>query len=493
VCKRGALPELVQQTPKPVWLKIEPIKPKLISLFTGAGGLDLGLEAAGFETVVANELEPYACASLRANQALSSMPEDKFDSWFKLQLSQRCYGDVDEASKWALHQRVRRGIRGHRYLKVAKIIEGDIRNISSADFMTAANLGRGELDLVAGGPPCQPFSRAGKRETIECDTGRLFRDFVRTVDDLRPRWFLFENVKGLVITKTDILEIACDQCGNVALAPFSARISEVEGQVPCSKCCSFQTQQIWKSERGGTLRIILHEFESLGYKCYAQVLNAADYGAPQSRERLFIVGSRDHQSFEWPKPSFMRVRATTQDLHPELFSTESSDTPPWRTMFDALWKKGHSKYGQLDRDKAVLWVKNVVRPHDEPVTWKLNRPSPTIGAHQSAKLAIAPHGVPPEQLARQQWHVLGKRQGDLPPVHVEHTYLSDEELLALQTFPEYWYLFGTRMQRASQIGNAVPPVLAEVVGRQVIKAISKNISPPALESKRAKLSKAAHR
>src|SRR5437763_2883658 len=100
----------------------------------------------------------------------------------------------------------------------------------------------------------------------------------------------------------------------------------------------------------------------------------------------------------------------------------------------------------LDKAKAVLWVKNVVRPHDEPVTWSLDRPSPTIGAHQSAKLAIAPDGVPEEQLLRQQWHILGKRQRDLPPVPVTHEYLSDVELLKLQSFPEYWYLFGTRMQ-----------------------------------------------
>jgi DNA (cytosine-5)-methyltransferase 1 len=79
-------------------------------------------------------------------------------------------------------------------------------------------------------------------------------------------------------------------------------------------------------------------------------------------------------------------------------------------------------------------------------------------------------GVPAEQLARQQWHVLGKRQGDTAPVFVEHEYLTDEELLRLQTFPLSWYLHGTRMQRAFQIGNAVPPVLARAVGGAVYSA-----------------------
>jgi len=140
-------------------------------------------------------------------------------------------------------------------------------------------------------------------------------------------------------------------------------------------------------------------------------------------------------------------------------------------MIDCLWpKKRHNVFGRLDPDKAVLWVKNVVRPHDEPVTWTLRRAAPTIGAHQAAKLAIAPKGVPEAQLRRQQWHVLGKRQGDTPPVPVVHEYLSDEELLRLQTFPENWYLFGTRMQRAFQIGNAVPPMLAQAVGEEILRA-----------------------
>jgi DNA (cytosine-5)-methyltransferase 1 len=119
---------------------------------------------------------------------------------------------------------------------------------------------------------------------------------------------------------------------------------------------------------------------------------------------------------------------------------------------------------------ARLWVKNVVRPHAEPVTWTLDRPAPTVGAHQAAKLAIAPDGVPEEQLRRQQWHVKGHRQGDFPPVHVKHEYLADEELMSLQTFPSTWYLHGTRMQRAFQIGNAVPVRLAEIVGRSLLES-----------------------
>lgn len=433
----------------------------------------MGLEAAGFETVVANELEPYGCETLRANKVLSSLKENEFDAWFARQLEQRCYQSATNDEVQRLAKRLKRSFQAKRYLQAAEIVERDVRSLSSEELLTAARCKRGELDLVAGGPPCQPFSRAGKRETVECETGRLFKEFVRIVDDIRPRWFLFENVKGLVITKTDLLDIHCRNCLATTLAPFSARVGELSGDaLPCPRCCSFETEQIWRAKRGGSLDIILNEFESIGYKCYSNVLNAADFGAPQMRERLFIVGSRDHELFEWPKPTHIKPTEEASTAQSELFGGEAIALPKWKTMFSALWTNGHFKYGKLDKEQAVLWVKNVVRPHAEPVTWTLNRPSPTIGAHQSAKLALAPFGVPEEQLARQQWHVLGRRQRDLPPVFVEHEYLSDEELLTLQTFPISWYLFGTRMQRAFQIGNAVPPALAEAVGREIFKLCS---------------------
>jgi Site-specific DNA methylase len=97
-------------------------------------------------------------------------------------------------------------------------------------------------------------------------------------------------------------------------------------------------------------------------------------------------------------------------------------------------------------------------------------------------LALAPYGVPEEQLARQQWHTLGKRQGDLPPVFVEHQMLSDEELLRLQTFPPDWYLHGTRMERAFQIGNAVPPLFAKAVGQAILK--SSNLNQECIDDQR---------
>jgi DNA (cytosine-5)-methyltransferase 1 len=454
--------------------------PSLISLFTGAGGLDLGLEQAGFQTLVANEIGPHACETLRQNQVLNSLQPTEFDAWFALQMGQRCYNGTNEVLSEELRSRIRSCLTERNYLRGAKIVERDIRALSAKEILELAGSRKGNVDLIAGGPPCQPFSRAGKREAVKTDTGKLFKDFVRLVDEVRPRWFLFENVKGLTLTKAPLARIHCRVCRETSLVKFDdweLLQSETEKSVPCYRCGAQNTSVSWENKSGGSLDIILQEFANLGYKCNHTILNAADFGAPQLRERLFIVGSRDGESFEWPSPTHGKSHGLSQAT---LF--DLNDLQPWRGVRETLWPNGHWRYGILKKD-AVLWVKNVVRPHDEPVTWNLDRASPTIGAHQGAKLTIAPSGVPEAQLFRQQWHSLGRRQGDTPPVFVEHEYLTDLELLKLQTFPENWYLFGTRMERAFQIGNAVPPILARVVGAAIMAAMGRTRELPELQTK----------
>ena len=459
--------------------------PTLISLFAGAGGLDLGLEQAGFRTVVVNELELHACTTLDQNRVLGSLegPAD-FDRWFAEQVSQRCYKNVQEREVLRLKTRLKAAAGKASYLRHAAILQGDIRSIPTGKMLAAGHVEAGQVDLVAGGPPCQPFSRAGKRETVEADDGRLFLEFVRVVNEARPRWFLFENVKGLAQSKTTVVRLRCNSCTSISLPPFEERRRLLSGNASgghCPKCQSTSVVIQAEHVRGGSLEIILAEFERVGYRCVWKILDAADFGVPQSRERLFIVGSRDGEEFLWPQPQFAKAQSPSKEdasRQMALLADGHTALPTWRTVKDVLWQRGHPVFGHLDYDRAVLWVKNVVRPHAEPVTWVLDRPSPTVGAHQAAKLALAPLGVPEEQLRRQQWHVLGRRQGDTPPVKVEHEYLSDDELLLLQTFPDDWYVFGTRMERAFQIGNAVPPLFARAIGESLIQAIrGKSTSP----------------
>jgi DNA (cytosine-5)-methyltransferase 1 len=441
-------------------------KPIAVSLFSGGGGLDIGLEDAGFEVRCAIEWNKYACETLRTNKLIPLVSDCWFDDWFN-SVASSAYARWDSERVQRIKSRVSGGRKKHSYLQECSIIENDIKLVSSQDILDAAKAKKGEIDLIAGGPPCQSFSRSGKQTSVDDDRGQLFMQFVRVVRDIKPRWFLFENVKGLILTKTTIWKVICSECGSEKIPEFEPdRVMPNPTDISphCEDCGSLNTS--WKIEnkkRAGALELIISEFERIGYHCAKYVLNAADYGAPQHRERLFIVGSRDNETFRIPY-------ATHHS--PESFTTSQGLTLPiQQTLWDALFKEPNpDHHWPLDPDVAVLWVKNVVRPHDEPVTWTLLRPSPTIGAHQSAKLAIAPFGVPPEQLARQQWHVLGRRQGDTKPVPVVHSYLSDADLLKLQTFPNYWFVAGTRMERAFQIGNAVPPILAKVMGQVLLSA-----------------------
>lgn len=443
----------------------------LISLFAGAGGLDLGLEQAGFTSIVANELEPYACETLRKNKDLCNLSEAEVDDFVLDALRQKCYRGWSSPKRASFFDRIKTRPSSEKYLQECQVIEGDIRDIPSATFQQYI---ADELFCIAGGPPCQPFSKAGKQKSLDCTkNGDLFFEFVRLVRELRPKWFIFENVKGMTFTKTDVIYQVCNNCGTRSIAPFPIRqdFANNSETIPCINCNSSNTFWHTINEKGGSLKIIVNEFEKVGYHCQFEVLNAADFGAPQIRERLFIVGSSTPVPYQWPKPTHSK---STQNQYQMTLFDAKVNSQPWISISSALWSETHPIYGSFDKEAARLWVKNVVRPHDEPVTWSLDRPSPTIGAHQAAKLAFAPFGVPEEQIFRQQWATEGRKQGDTPPVSVEHEYLSDAELLKLQTFPDWWYLHGTRMQRAFQIGNAVPPILAKAVGCSVIEADRKS-------------------
>lgn len=444
------------------------IKLHHISLFTGAGGLDLGLEMAGFDTVAAVEINKYACETLRQNKEIACMNEVQFDVWFNENVATNStYLRLGSKEIDLLKKRLTNAVGRKKYLSNAAIFESDIRKIDPNDLLEASGCKPGDIDLISGGPPCQPFSRAGKRETLNDDRGGLFLEFVRIVGAIRPKAFLFENVKGLVQSKADIWFAHCDICSTDTFPAFDIdrKMPDLNSDAPkCRKCSSKQTRWVIKEKcPGGSSRVIRAEFERLGYFCHEALLEAAAFGAPQYRQRWILVGFREKNDFAFPEPTH------TGDDRANLFT---KNKPKHRTLADAILSDEFNYHGVTSSSRnAVLWVKNVVRPHDEPVTWTVNRPSPTIGAHQGAKLAIAPKGVPDQQIFRQQWHTKGRRQGDTPPVDVDHEYLTDHDLLRLQTFPNDWFVFGTRMERAFQIGNAVPPVLAEVVGRAIVEEL----------------------
>ncbi|MEQ9426954.1 MAG: DNA (cytosine-5-)-methyltransferase [Cyclobacteriaceae bacterium] len=189
---------------------------KVISLFSGAGGFDIGINSAGFQTAVLVELDASCCETLRYN-----------------------------------------------FPKVP-LIQGDITKISTNTILTKAKLKPLDAALVIGGPPCQSFSLAGKRHGLDDDRGLLVLEFVRVVKEALPIAFIMENVKGM---------INWDR---------GRAITEIMSQFK---------------------KPIVHNEEVYRYDVSYRVLNAADYGAPQFRERVFIVGNRVGKRFAYPKPT----------------------------------------------------------------------------------------------------------------------------------------------------------------------------------------------
>ncbi len=216
---------------------------KVISLFSGAGGLDIGFREAGFETAVLVERDPACCRTLRKN--MPSVP----------------------------------------------VIEGDINLITTEDILSAARLKPLEAALVIGGPPCQSFSLAGKRMGLNDPRGQLVLQFIRVVRESLPVGFVMENVRGL----------ANWEHGRALEAIIEEATQPIEYQ-------------------GRTYR----------YEVTHQILNAASYGAPQFRERIFIVGNRINVPFEFPAPTHGDVSG---DEGGDLFRREIK---PYRTVKDAI-------------------------------------------------------------------------------------------------------------------------------------------------------------
>lgn len=217
---------------------------KCISLFSGGGGLDLGLEAVGFETVFATDIDPYSCETLK--------------------------NGGKEANK-----------RGKPFLNNAIVQEADITELKGKDVLKSVNLKKGELDLLAGGPPCQAFSVFGKRKGLEDPRGSMVFHYLRMLSDIEPHAFVFENVYGLLtIENGEIYKELCEKLANPA--------------------------------------------PGLYYEISAHRLNASDYAVPQFRDRIFIIGCKKGSKVS----GIPKITAEK----PDLIETKYR----WRTVGDAL-------------------------------------------------------------------------------------------------------------------------------------------------------------
>lgn len=322
---------------------------KAIDLFSGAGGMSLGLHRAGWETIAAIEWDAYACQTYKKNHP------------------------------------------------TVEIFQNDAREVDFRQWF-------GEVDLLAGGPPCQPFSVAGKQNAAE-DERDMIPTFIDAVAKVSPKAFLMENVSGLMAVRHH-------------------------------------------SYLGNIIRVL----ENLGYVVRAEVLDAANYGVPQYRKRLFVIGLKK-QKFGFPLPVF------------------GSRSKPYITARSAL-----ENVPTDEPNKAIITYakKPVLRPQPfdgmlvngggRPIN--LDEPSQTIPASAGGNRThiLDLHGV---LVAYHRYLMSGGKPKSGIVEGVRR--LTVRESARLQGFPDTYEFIGKSSSLYRQVGNAVPPQLGEVLGRQIIQ------------------------
>jgi DNA (cytosine-5)-methyltransferase 1 len=354
------------------------LKPlKLVSLFSGGGGLDLGLEAAGFETVFATDIDHHSCETLKNGK--------------------------EKAARM-----------GKSFLSNAIIHEADILNLNSKEVMDKANLKQGETDLLAGGPPCQTFSVFGKRLGTKDPRGQLPHQYIRLLSELMPKAFVFENVFGLLT---------------------------IHGGETFKDLCA----------------ILSNPVEGLSYQISVHRLNAADYGVPQSRDRVFIIGNRIGQSLGNISPLCFDEK---DKKHGQKYLRK-------RTVADAfkglppLGKKLANHYGREHSQRIIDRYESLTFGERDPKT-RINRLDPS---RPSYTIIVGSDK--------------GGGKGHVHPHEARE--VSPRESARIQTFPDWWDFSGTSRHPIRQIGNAVPPILAAVIGREIASNIFNRPKKPLRE------------
>lgn len=387
---------------------------KSVELFAGAGGLAMGVSLAGFESLAVIEWDRWACDTIRENQ-------------------KRGYPVVTDWPLW----------------------EGDVREFDWASIPEG-------IDLLAGGPPCQPFSMGGKHKAFG-DKRDMFPATVEVVRTLRPKSFIIENVKGLtrssfsnyyqyILLQLEFPEITCRN-----------RESWID-----------HLKRLQVEKTSGALHA-----SGLTYNIVPTLVNAADYGVPQKRERIFIVGFRSDLGVEWSFPRSTHgldallhsqwVTGEYWDRHGVTTRRRPSDPgrfearirklaagpsrleeKPWRTVRDALVDMPDPRHrdacgflNHIFQDGARVYPGHTGSPLDLP----------------AKTLKAGDHGVPGGE------NMMVLENGGV-------RYFSVRESARLQTFPDGYVFHGSWTETMRQLGNAVPVAL----GRQVAASVAMRLA-----------------
>jgi len=386
-------------------------KLRFVDLFAGAGGLSCGLEMAGFTPTFASEIEPVYASTFQKNHP-STVCSCK-----------------------------------------------DIRQLDPQEILSLADIKKGELDLLAGGPPCQGFSINAPSRSTSDHRNHLFLEYLRIAEALFPKMLLIENVPGIV---------------------------------------SF--------DNGGTVKAIYRAIENLGYKVEHKILFAGHYGIPQLRFRTFFIASRIGRLPDWPEPThYTEARANFSGagelcmplmelMRPLLkpaprVDDAISDLPrvTSKKMDTCAYRSApKSEYQKLLRNGDTL-VHNHSAANLSSINLERLKHIPQGGSWRDIPFDLLPEGM---KRARRSDHT--KRYGRLHPDGLcstiltkcdphwgcffhpyEERVLSVREAARIQAFPDHYVFEGNISQQYEQVGNAVPPLLAKAVGLEIRKCLTR--------------------
>lgn len=325
---------------------------KLISLFSGAGGLDLGFEKAGFEIVMANEYDK---------------------------------------SIWATYE------KNHK----SPLIKGDIRDVEEHDFPD-------EVDGIIGGPPCQSWSEAGSLRGIEDERGQLFYDYIRILKEKQPKFFLAENVSGMMAN----------------------RHSEA-------------------------VQNIVEKFEESGYDVTINLVNAADYGVPQDRKRVFYIGFRKDLDvdFAFPLPT-TKAKEEKITLRTAIGDLEQSAVPALKT------NKANKDLTVLNHEYFTGDYSTIFMSRNRVRQWEEQGFTVQASGRQCQLHPQAPEMIFLEKNKR----IFAKGHED------KYRRLTVRECARLQGFPDDFEFIYTNVDTGyKMIGNAVPVELARLIAIEINK------------------------
>ncbi|MCF7698909.1 DNA cytosine methyltransferase [Loktanella sp. M215] len=382
---------------------------KSLELFAGAGGLGIGLASAGFVPQLVVEHDKWCCDTLRDNHGAL------------------CGEQKGDELPW-------------------RVVQDDVRQVSFVQY-------EGKIDLVSGGPPCQPFSLGGQHRAFD-DARDMFPQAIRAVRETRPRAFIFENVKGLTRS---------------AFLPYFEYVKlQLEHPGMTSKPSESWQEHLRRLEQHhtSTHRPDLH------YQVVTKLLNSANYGVPQRRERVIFVGFRDDVDARW---SFAQGDNTQEALvWDQLFGTywdrhrvaksarvlegralqlsrrlsrdEKPSSSPWRTTRDAICNLSEPAKSETSSSILNHRYQPNARIYPGHTGSYIDEPSKTLKA--------GVHGVPGGE------NMLRRADGSV-------RYFTVREAARIQTFPDAYKFHGAWSECMRQLGNAVPAELARLVGKSV--------------------------